>query len=382
MSEHRKKYVKQIKRIVVKIGTSTLTHSTGLLNLNRIEHLVRQAANIHNQDIQISIVSSGAIGAGMGKLGIKKKPKTIPENQAAASVGQGILLHMYEKLFSEYGKTVAQILLTKEDLANRTRFLNARNALFNLFSLNVIPIINENDAVGIDEIKFGDNDTLAALVTHLIDADMLIILTDIDGLYDSSPVKNSNAKLIKYVDKITDKIKSYAGDPSTKFGTGGMITKIKAAEIAMTSGSSTVIANGSTPDVLNLVLEGKDIGTFFQENKKTLQSRKCWIAYNTKLKGHIIVDNGAKRAIIQNHKSLLPVGIKSTHGSFQKGDVISILDTDNNEFARGITNYESSDIKLIKGKQTSDIKQNLGYKNYDEVVHTNNLVILKDNTDK
>lgn len=204
MKIEREQHINHVKRIVFKIGTSTLTHSTGLLDLNRIENIVRQLTNIHNKGIEIVLVSSGAIGAGMGKLGLEKRPKTIPEKQAAAAVGQGVLLHMYEKLFSEYGKTVAQILLTKEDLLNRKRFLNARNTFFALLNQGVIPIVNENDAVAVDEIKFGDNDTLSAMVTSVVEGDLLVLLSDIDGLYDSNPKENENAKLISYVDTITD----------------------------------------------------------------------------------------------------------------------------------------------------------------------------------
>lgn len=377
MNTDRKSYINNTKKIVVKIGTSSITHASGLLDLNRMENIVRQLSNLHNKGYDIVLVSSGAIGAGMGKLGLNQKPNTIPEKQAAAAVGQGILVHMYEKLFLEYSKTVAQILLTKEDTANRSRFLNARNTFFTLFNQNVIPIINENDAIVIDEIKFGDNDTLSALVTNLIDADLLILLSDIDGLYSSNPRTNIDAKLISTVDKITNDIKNIAGDAGTKFGTGGMSTKIEAAEIAMSSGASMIIVNGSTPNIINRVIEGENLGTFFKANNNLQHARKRWIAYNTSLKGNIIIDSGAKDAVINHHKSLLPAGIKSISGSFNKGDVVSIIDIDNNEIARGITNYNCKDLDLIKGINSSEIVNKLGYKNYDVVIHINNLVILK-----
>ncbi|SHJ89768.1 glutamate 5-kinase [Paramaledivibacter caminithermalis] len=376
----RSRYLKDIKRIVVKVGTSTLTHPTGLLDLNRIESIVRQLTNIHNQGIEIVLVSSGAIGAGMGKLGLEERPKTIPEKQAAAAVGQGVLLHMYEKLFSEYGKTVAQILLTKEDILNRKRFLNARNTFFTLFNQGVIPIVNENDAVVVDEIKFGDNDTLSAMVTSLVEADFLILLSDIDGLYDSNPKENPDAKLISYVDNISDEIKEAAGGAGTSFGTGGMITKIKAAEIAVSAGSSMIIVNGSSPNIINEIVEGKDIGTFFMAYEKPLKSRKCWIAYNTLIKGQITIDDGAVEALTQNRKSLLPAGIVSVDGLFEKGDIVSIVDRSGVEVARGITNYNSAEINLIKGNKTSNIEKKIDYKTYDEVIHANNMVITnKDN---
>lgn len=376
MDNYRQSYLNNVKKIVVKIGTSSITHESGLLNFNRIENIVRQLSNLHNKGYEIVLVSSGAIGAGMGRLGLDQRPNTIPKKQAAAAVGQGILVHMYEKLFSEYGKTVAQILLTKEDMANRSRFLNARNTFFTLFNQKVIPIVNENDAVVIDEIKFGDNDTLSALVTNLIDADLLILLSDIDGLYDCNPRTNSNAKLISTVDKITNDIKNIAGDAGSKFGTGGMSTKIEAAEIAMSSGASMIIINGSIPNIINRVLEGENLGTFFKANNNLQHARKRWIAYNTNLKGNIIIDDGAKDAIINHHKSLLPAGIKTISGSFNKGDVVSIMGLDNNEIARGITNYNFKDLDLIKGINSSKIVYKLGYKNYDVAIHINNLVIL------
>jgi len=376
MEMRRERYLKNPKRLVFKIGTSTLTHSTGLLDLNRIENIVRQLTNVHNKGIEIVLVSSGAIGAGMGKLGLKTRPKTIPEKQAAAAVGQGVLLHMYEKLFSEYGKTVAQILLTKEDILNRKRFLNARNTFFTLFNQGVIPIVNENDAVAVDEIKFGDNDTLSAMVTSLVEGDLLVLLSDIDGLYDSNPKENKDAKLISYVDDITDEIKEAAGGAGTSFGTGGMITKIKSAEIAVSSGASMIIVNGSLPNIINEILECKNVGTFFQANQNPMQSRKCWIAYNTLTKGEITIDDGAREALVEHRKSLLPAGITSVEGLFEKGDIVLIVDSLGNEVARGITNYNSSEIDMIKGCNTALIEERIGYKSYDEVVHADNLATL------
>ena len=270
---NRKEYLKDVTKIVVKVGTSTLTHSTGLLNLKRIENLVCQLADIHNQGIQVVLVTSGAIGAGMGKLGLKVRPKTMPAKQAAAAVGQGILIHMYEKFFSEYGKTIAQILLTKEDIVGRTRYLNARNTFLKLISQNVIPVVNENDALAVDEIKVGDNDTLSAMVTSIIEADLLIILSDIDGLYDSNPKTNPDAKIIYNVKKITDEIKGAAEGIGSNLGTGGMATKIKAAEIVIAANASMIIAEGSDPNVINHILEGRKIGTLFERNAKVMNDR-------------------------------------------------------------------------------------------------------------
>lgn len=256
--------MKNVKRIVVKVGTSTLTHSTGLLNIKSVESIVRQITDLHNRGIEVVLVTSGAIGAGVGKLGLKSRPTTIPQKQAAAAIGQCVLLHMYEKLFSEYGITVAQILLTKEDLDNKERYQNARNTFFSLFELRVIPIVNENDAIVVDEIKFGDNDTLSAIVSKLIDGNLLVILSDIDGLYDSNPRTNPEAKLLSYVKKITKTIEDSAGEAGSDLGTGGMITKIRAAKIAVSGGSHMLIANSSNPNALSDIYEGKNIGTFFE----------------------------------------------------------------------------------------------------------------------
>ncbi|MCM0649339.1 glutamate 5-kinase [Clostridium swellfunianum] len=263
---YRKKYLEETKRIVVKVGTSTLTHSSGLLNLSRIEELVRQLADLHNQNYEVILVTSGAVGAGMGKLGLKTKPKTIPEKQAAAAVGQGILLHMYEKLFSEYGKTVAQMLLTKADFSNKHRASNAKNTFLALLNLGVIPIVNENDAVVVDEIKVGDNDTLSALVASLIEADLLILLSDIDGLYNDNPNINPNASLIPFVDHINAEIEKTASGAGTKLGTGGMTTKLSASKIATSAGTAMVIANGSKKGILQDIVNCSEVGTLFRPN--------------------------------------------------------------------------------------------------------------------
>jgi glutamate 5-kinase len=268
MALNRIDVMKNIKRVVIKVGTSSLTHKTGLLNIKSLENIVRQITDLHNRGIEMVLVTSGAIGAGVGKLGLNRKPDTIPEKQAAAAIGQCVLLHMYEKLFSEYGITVAQILLTKEDMVNKLRYQNARNTFFSLFELGVIPIVNENDAIIVDEIKFGDNDTLSAVVSRLIDADLLIILSDIDGLYDSNPKLNKAAKLVSYVKKITKQIEDSAGDTASNLGTGGMVTKISAAKIAVSGGSHMVIANSSNSNILSDIYEGKDVGTFFEAKKR------------------------------------------------------------------------------------------------------------------
>jgi len=377
MSE-REKYSQLIAdahRIVIKVGTSTLTHSTGKLNLNLIEKLVRQLTDLRNQGRDVLLVTSGAVGAGMGKLGYKTKPKTIPEKQALAAVGQGILMHIYEKIFAEYGQVVAQLLLTRADINDRKRFLNARNTLLTLLREGVIPIINENDTVAVEEIKFGDNDTLAALVAGLVDADLLILLSDIQGLYTSDPRKDPQAKLIKVVKEITSEIQALAGDVGSKFGSGGMVTKISAAKIAVNAGLPMIIADGSRPDILQEIIQGSDIGTLFLPREVKPHARKRWIAFGSDIQGKIWVDKGARQAIIEDGKSLLPSGVSKVEGDFHSGHVISIVDDEGQEFARGIVNYSAEEVEKIKGIQTKDIQKVLGYKDYDEVIHRDNLAL-------
>lgn len=373
----RQECIKNAKRIVVKVGSSTLTYENGRINLSQIELITRQLADLHNRGYEVILVSSGAIGAGIGKLGMKKRPTTIPEKQAAAAVGQGVLLHMYEKLFAEYGQTIAQILLTREDMTDRVRFLNSRNALFALLDMGVIPIINENDAVIVDEIKFGDNDTLSALVASLVEADLLILLSDIDGLYNDNPRINSDAKMFKWVDEITEEIEACAGDAVTGLGTGGMITKLRAAKIAISSGSVMVIGNGSEPNIIRDVVDAKDVGTWFRPTDHPLQARKRWIAFGKKPKGTIMVDSGAAPAITIDNKSILPTGVTSVVGTFNEGDLVTIHDSNNVEIARGIVNYPSYEIDMIKGLNSCQIEKKLGHKNYDVVIHRDNLVCLK-----
>ncbi|MGF7186182.1 glutamate 5-kinase [Desulfitispora alkaliphila] len=363
------------KRIVIKVGTSSLTHENGKLNLLKIEKLTREIADIHNRGLEVILVSSGAIGAGMGKMGFVEKPKTIPEKQATAAIGQGILLHMYEKLFNEYGQVVSQVLLTREDLAARKRYLNARNALLTLIRWNTIPIINENDTLAVDEIRFGDNDTLAALVAGLVDADLLIILSDIDGLYSCDPRTNKDAERLRVVSEIDDKIVELAGGSGSDLGTGGMMTKILAAKIAINSGIPMIIANSSERGVLQQIVEGNIPGTLFVSKENKLHSRKRWIAYGSDISGRIVVDAGASKAIVLKGKSLLPIGIIDVQGQFEMGNVVCVIDTAGTELARGIVNYSSQEIKKIKGHNTQELEEILGYKDYDEVIHRDNLTV-------
>lgn len=363
------------KRVVVKVGTSSVAHATGKPNLFKIESLVRQLADLYNMGKEIILVTSGAIGTGAGKLGLPGRPRTIPEKQAAAAVGQGVLMHIYEKLFAEYGVTVGQVLLTREDFSDRKRFLNARNSLHAMLQFGVIPVINENDTVAVDEIKLGDNDNLSALVATLIDAELLILLSDIDGLFTADPRKEKSARLIRDVTEMTPEIEALSGGAGSKLGTGGMATKIQAARIAMHSGTVTVITNMEEKDIIRRVIEGETVGTVFWPCTNKMENKKRWIAFSSSICGKIVVDEGAARALVKQGKSLLPSGITSVEGPFDIGNTVVIAGPDGTEIARGIVSYSSEDIERIKGAQTRDIARILGHKDYDEVVHRNNLAL-------
>jgi glutamate 5-kinase len=364
------------KRIVVKVGTSTLTHTTGKLNLFRIEKLVRELSDLANQGKDIILVTSGAVGVGVDRLGLKERPKTIPEKQAAAAVGQGILLHTYEKIFGEYGQIVAQVLLTREDSVNRSRYANSRNTLLTLLNMRVIPIINENDAVAVDELKIGDNDTLSAMVASIVEADLLIILSDVEGLYTDNPGVNPNAELIAEVGDITPEIENLAGGPGTLRGTGGMHTKIQAAKIAVNSGVTMVIASGTRDGVVRAIMTGEKAGTIFLSKENRLQIRKRWLAFGARIHGSVTIDSGAEKALLQGGSSLLSAGIRAVEGDFEQGNTIRILTAEGREIARGLANYNADDCRKIMGAHTYEIAAVLGSKPYDEVVHRDNMVLL------
>ncbi len=364
------------KRIVVKVGTSSLTHANGKLHYQAIEGLVQEVADLVNSGREVILVSSGAVGAGMGRLGMSARPKTIPEKQAVAAVGQGLLMQIYERMFSQYGQVVAQVLVTREDIGDRKRYLNAQNALSTLLSLGVVPIINENDTVAVDELKFGDNDTLSALVASLTSADLLIILTDIDGIYTADPRVNPEAVLL---DDLTypELIKLVeAGGEGSGMGTGGMRTKLEAARIATAAGIKVIVAESSVPHVLSRICAGEKLGTLIVPCTTGLNSRERWIAFSLPSSGRVVVDEGAVKAIKFNGKSLLPSGITEVSGDFGRGDAVEITTPLGMVFARGITNYGSEEVGLIKGCKSCDIEKKLGYKYYDEVIHRDNLVLL------
>lgn len=362
-------------RVVIKVGTSTLTHPTGKLNLFQLERLVKEIAELKKRKLEVILVSSGAIGAGMGRMGLFERPKTMPEKQALAAIGQGILMHMYENLFGEQGQIVAQVLLTKDDVVHRERYLNARNTLLSLLRMDAIPIINENDTVVVEEIKFGENDTLSALVAGLIDADLLILLSDIDGLYTADPRKDSSAYLIPVVEEITGQIEQLAGEAGSKMASGGMATKINAAKISTNCGIPMVVANGSSYSVLKDIINGNNPGTLFLPKDHKVNTRKGWIAYASKTHGTLWLDEGATGALVKKGKSLLPSGITKVEGNFQRGHVVCV-NGENGAIAKGIVNYSSEELQRIKGRQCKDIYSILGYKEEDEAIHRDNLSLI------
>ncbi|MBU4388902.1 MAG: glutamate 5-kinase [Desulfobacteraceae bacterium] len=366
------------KRIVVKVGSGVLTEDNGL-NLKALRSISRQICQLADSGLEIILVSSGAMASGIKKIGLSKRPDEIPKRQAVAAVGQAGLIMEYEKAFEHYNKKVAQILLTSDDLVNRKRYLNARNTLCTLLSWKVIPIINENDTVAVEEIKFGDNDNLSAMITLLMDADILINLTDIDGLYNKDPRKNQDAELISVVTTIKKDIEKYASDIPGALGTGGMLSKIIAAKKVTAAGIPMLIAGGEKPDILIKLFSGEEHGTFFIPKKEKLANRKCWIAFTLKPKGIIGIDDGAAAAILKRGKSLLPSGIVKVEGEFSVGAAVEFRRENNDEIlGTGLVNYSSSDIRKIMGLKSGKIKEYLGYKPYDEVIHRDNLAITCD----
>ncbi|MGM0652495.1 MAG: glutamate 5-kinase [Bacillota bacterium] len=362
-------------RIVVKVGTRLLTHTTGKLNLGYMERLVRKLSDLRNAGYEVILVTSGSIGAGRGRLNIFRKKISIPEKQAIAAVGQGLLLQLYEKLFSEYDLVVGQILLTRTDLVSRRRYINACNTVMTMLKLGIVPIINENDSVSIEEIKFGDNDRLSALVAGLSDANLLVILTDVDGLYSANPRKDPGAELIRVVEKIDQQIKGCAESADDELATGGMITKLQAAEVATMSGVPMYIANGSEPDVLTAILKGEQAGTYFCAQEHYLNRRKRWIAYGQIVKGRVIVDEGASQAVCKGNKSLLSVGVINADGNFKKGDLVSMVDENGEEIGRGLCNFSIQELAFIMRRPSHELPALIERPHSEEVIHRDNLII-------
>jgi glutamate 5-kinase len=370
----RKDLLRSVKRVVIKIGSGVLTADDGL-NMAVIEDLTEDICSIKEKKIEIIIVSSGAIACGLRKIGISKRPQSVSQQQAMAAVGQSSLIMTYEECFARHGHKVAQILLTRDDLTHRRRYLNARNTLFTLLSWKIIPIINENDTVVVDEIKFGDNDNLSAMVTNLTESQLLVNLTNIDGLFDMDPRIHKKAKLIKTVNKIDRKVSRFASSIPGFLGTGGMGSKIKAAQKVALGGVPTIIANGLKPGILKKIFTGQQEGTLILPKDTALCARKHWIAFTKAPKGEIVIDRGAENALVKHGKSLLPSGIKEVKGRFGLGNSVLLINEAGKEIAVGMVNYHSSDINKIIGAKSVDIESILGFKHDDEVIHRDNLVL-------
>lgn len=364
------------KRIVIKIGSNILSNDFGELDTNIVGNIAGHVSYIAFRGYEVVIVSSGAVLAGMKKLGLKSKPKDIRLKQAAAAIGQSSLMWAYEKAFAEFQHKVAQILLTREDFSDRKKYINSKNTITTLLSYGIIPVINENDTIATDEIKFGDNDNLAALVSILIEAEKLLILSDVDGLYDKDPRINSQARLISYVDEINPDIENISGGSGSSVGTGGMYSKVLAAKKATSHGIAVTIVNGKKPELLRLIIEGKETGTFFKPLRTIRSQRKGWIAYSSRSRGSLSLDEGAVKAITRMGKSLLPSGVTAIDGKFDVGDSVNCLNPQGERVAKGLINYSSSDMKKIIGRRTSEIEGVLGFKYSDEIIHRDNMVIL------
>jgi glutamate 5-kinase len=367
------------RRIVAKFGTNVLTAGSDRLNIEMIAALVGQLARLYERGAEVIVVTSGAIAAGRHRLGISKDRKDMPFRQVLAAVGQSDLMQAYQELFSRHGITVAQTLLTKRDLADRGGYLNARNTLLAMLELRVVPIINENDVVAIDEIegaKIGDNDNLSALVANLVDADLLALLTDTGGLYTADPRLQPAAKLIPRVERIDSRVRALARDTSSTAGVGGMATKLQAAKLATAGGADMVIAAGEEPDILVRLAQGESVGTMFPAAVDRMESRKRWMLAGLSVKGNIVVDAGAAKVLREDKRSLLPAGIKDVEGAFQRGQAVCVVDADGNRIACGIANYSSEEVLRIRGLRTDKIEEVLGHHYGGEVLHRNNLVLL------
>lgn len=366
----------KVKKIVIKVGTNVITDKNGRPDKVIIGKLATQVLQLRLEGYQVMIVSSGAVGSGLGELGIKKRPKTLPALQAAAAVGQCKLISLYDDFFTKQGYHAAQLLLTRQDFEDRQRYLNASNTINALMELNTIPIINENDTISVEEIAFGDNDMLSSLVTNMVQAELLIILSSIDGLYKEINDEGKGTNKLEVVESVTEDIMKLASNVKTDGGLGGMKSKLEAVRIATKAGETVIIANGRENDVLLKIMNGERVGTLFVPSKTKMTCRKRWISFTVKPKGLIYIDKGAENALVKNGKSLLASGIVDLDGSFKKGDVISLFgDQSCIELGRGLTNYSSDEVGKIKGLNTSLISKALGYKTYDEVLHRDNMVL-------
>jgi len=374
--EIRKRLLAKVHRVVIKLGSYVLTTPSGKLDRKVFKDVVQSVAQLRARGIDCILVSSGAIASGIGRLGLKTRPRHIEQEQAAAAIGQIRLMSLYDKLFAGHSMPVAQILLTHGDVRDRKRFVRARQTLNSVLEYGAVPIINENDTTVVDEIKFGDNDYLSSLVTNLVQADLLVILTDIDGFYDSDPRVNPDARLIDLLENIDEKTKKCAQGPAGRIGRGGMATKLEAAKTAATFGIPTVIANGKKPGMLKAVCDGDSVGTLILPKKNKLTGKKHWIAYTLKPQGSLVLDDGARDALEQRLRSLLPSGIMSVEGDFDVGECVSCRDSSGREFARGLTAYSSEAVGKIKGLKTAQISAALGCSVSRAVIHRDDLVVF------
>jgi glutamate 5-kinase len=377
MVDDRRHRFETARRIVIKVGSNILTQHNGL-NLSTVRAVTQQICSLIDRGLEVILVSSGAMACGVRKIGLSRRPDEIPKRQAVSAVGQAGLIMEYEKAFARYGRKVAQILLTGDGLSNRKRYLNARNTLHTLLAWQVIPIINENDTVAVESIQFGDNDHLAAMITLLMDADLLINLTDIAGLYTKDPRVHADAELIPEVNTISKSIEQFAGEIPGALGTGGMLSKIKAARKVTATGIPMIIADGNDAQVVLKLFGGSDDGTYFAPRKQRLARRKCWIGYSLKPQGGIRIDAGAAEALLNRGKSLLPSGIVAVEGDFSVGAAVEVKYGDSNILGTGLVNYSAGDILKIMGLKSDQIKKRLGYKPYSHIIHRDNLTITAD----
>jgi len=374
ISPARKRLLAKAKRSVIKVGSAVITSSDGL-NMEVIGAIASDICGLLEERREVILVSSGAIASGLRRMGLTKKPESTSQKQALAAIGQSLLMKAYEEAFGLYGRKVAQVLLTRDDLSNRKRYLNARNTLLTLLAWKIVPVINENDTVSIDEIKFGDNDNLSAMVTNLTDADLLLSLTSTDGLYDKDPNLHKDACLIAIVKGADKDVLQFAGTAG-RMGTGGMAAKVMAARKVALAGVPTVIANGTAPGMIKRVFEGMETGTLFVPNETALCGRKHWIAFTKSPRGDVMIDRGAAIAVVEKGKSLLPSGIIEVKGRFSQGDSVNVLGPDGKAIAMGMVNYHSGEIRKIAGARSSEIESRLGFRHDDEVIHRDNLVLM------
>ena len=373
----RQQVTSAAQMVVVKVGTRVLTHPDGTLNHNRIAQLAEEIHTISAAGRRVVLVSSGAVGAGIGLLGLPARPTDLARLQAVAAVGQTHLIQTYDRTFAKHGRRAAQVLLTLDDVDDRIRYLNVRNTLLSLLEMGAVPIVNENDTVSVDELKntFGDNDRLAAMVTNLIRAPLLVVLSDIEGLYDGDPGLQSS-KLVSTVERIDETVLSYVRDRKTGVSKGGMASKLEAARIVTSAGENMIIASGRDPGVLAKIMAAEPIGTLFLAQGKAISPFKRWLGFSAQVRGRIQLDDGARRAIVEQGRSLLAAGVIGTQGDFQKGDVVALCDSQGHVVARGLSNYSSADVQRIKGLKSAKIAQVLGQRPYEEVIHRDNLAIV------